>query len=174
MYKCTFKTENLQQQRAKREFETKANNTTNKWTKQYKQGKDLQTENIVRTTWTSHCVHKGTNHVPKDVSDRNPLRELNYVRSHALQMLSQSRTGCAYCEVIFCSYCAIRVDWSMHGFSAHFQNAHTWITFRKSFAFTSPRIRLPTQITIQNALFSRFKSLIGKSFAFTIKGKIRL
>ena len=34
------------------------------------------------------------------------------------------------------------------------------------------RIRLSTQITIQNALFSRFKSLIWKSCAFT-KGKIR-
>ena len=37
----------------------------------------------------SGCVHKGTNHVPKDVSDRDPLRDwdrdLNYVRSHALQ-----------------------------------------------------------------------------------------
>ena len=34
-------------------------------------------------------VHKGTNHVPKAVSDRYPLpdwvRDLNYVRSHALQ-----------------------------------------------------------------------------------------
>ena len=55
------------------------------------------------------CVHKGTNHVPKDASDRNPLRDwdncdLNYVCSHALQMLSQSRTGSAHCGVIFCSY----------------------------------------------------------------------
>ena len=35
-------------------------------------------------------VHKGANHVPKAVSDRDPLRDwdrdLNYVRSHALQM----------------------------------------------------------------------------------------
>ena len=53
---------------------------------------------------------------------------------------------------------------------AWLQRAH--ITFRKSFAFTCPRIRLSTWITIQNALFfrvskTRFKSLIWNSFAFT-------
>ena len=68
--------------------------------------------------------------------------------------------------------------WLQYGFSAHFQNAHARITFRKSFAFTCPRIRLSTRITIQNALFSRFKtrfkSLISwNSFAFTW-AKIRL
>ena len=56
-----------------------------------------------------------------------------------LQMPSQSRPGSAHCEVIFCSYCAVRADWPMHGFSAHFQNAHVLITFRKSFAFTGPQ-----------------------------------
>ena len=131
---------------------------------------------------TDGCVHMRTNHVPKDVSDRNPKRDwdrdLNYVRSHALQTPSQSRSGSAHCEVIFCSYCAVRADWPMHGFSAHFQNAHARITFRKSFAFTCPRIRLSTRITIQNAFFflhfkTRFKSLIWNSFAFT-RAKIRL
>ena len=39
--------------------------------------------------------------------------------------------------------------WFQHGFSANFQNAHARITFRKSFAFTCPRIRLSTRITIQ-------------------------
>ena len=52
-------------------------------------------------------VHKGMNHVPKAGLDRDPLpdwvRDLNYVRSHALQTPSQSRTGSAHCEVIFCS-----------------------------------------------------------------------
>ena len=47
-------------------------------------------------------VHKGTNHVPKAVSDRDPLpdwvRDLNYVRSHALQTASQSQAGSAHCE----------------------------------------------------------------------------
>ena len=121
------------------------------------------------------------NHVPKDVSDRDPKCDwdcdLNCVRSLALQTPSQSWSGSAHCEVIFCSYCAVRADWPMHGFSAHFQNAHSWITFQKSFAFTCPRIRLSMRITIQNALFShfktRFKSLIWKSFAFT-SAKIRL
>ena len=51
-------------------------------------------------------------------------RDFNYVRSHALQTPSQSRPGSAHCEVIFCSHCAVRADWPMHGFSAHFQNAH--------------------------------------------------
>ena len=54
-----------------------------------------------------------TNHVPKDVSDSDPKRDwdrdLNYVRSHALQTPSQSRSRSAHCEIIFCS-CA---DWPM-------------------------------------------------------------
>ena len=49
--------------------------------------------------------------------------------------------------------------WLQHGFSAHFQNAHAWITFRKSFAFICPRISLSRRITIQNALFSRSKRI---------------
>ena len=92
---------------------------------------------------------------------------------------------CALRGNIFFSYCAVCADWPMHGFSmasehgfsAHFQNVHARITFRKSFAFTCPRIRLSRRITIQNALFScfktRFKSLIWNSFAFTW-AKIRL
>ena len=90
-------------------------------------------------------VHKRTNHVPKAVFSMSPDplrdwdRDLNYVRSQALQTPSQSRTGSAHCEVIFCSYCAVRANWPMHGFSAHFQNAHTRITFQKSSAFTCPQ-----------------------------------
>ena len=46
------------------------------------------------------CVHMGWNHVPKDISDRDPKRDwdhdLNYVRSHALQMPTQSRSGSAH------------------------------------------------------------------------------
>ena len=84
-------------------------------------------------------------------------------------------------RVIFCSYYAVRERWLthaiMHGFSAHFSNAHARITFRNSFAFTRTRIRLSRRITIQNALFSRFKtrskSLIWNSFLFTW-AKIRL
>ena len=76
----------------------------------------------------------------KSRSDHDQLPDwvlnLNYVRSQALQPLSRSRTGSVHCEVIFCSYCA---DWPMHGFSAHFQNAHAQITFRKSVAFTRPQ-----------------------------------
>ena len=92
-------------------------------------------------------------------------RDFNYmyVRSHALQTPSQSRPGSAHCEVIFCSHhCAVRADWPMHGFSAHFQNAHARITLRKNFAFTLPRIRLSMRITIQTPFFSRFKSVFQK------------
>ena len=90
-------------------------------------------------------VHKETNHVPKAVSDRDPVpdwvRDLNYVHSQALQTPVPITNR--ICEVIFCSYCAVCADWPrtrpMHGFSAHFQNAHARITFRKSFAFTCPQ-----------------------------------
>ena len=86
----------------------------------------------------SGCVHMGWNHVPKHVSDRDPKRDwdrdLNYTCVHMHCKSSQSRSGSAHCEVIFCSYCAVRAHWPMHGFSAHFQNAHARITFRKSFA----------------------------------------
>ena len=85
-------------------------------------------------------LQQGANHIPKAVSDRDPLpdwvRDLNYVHSQALELPSQSRTGSAHCEVIFCSYCD---DWPMQCFSAHLQNAHTRIMFQKSFAFTSPQ-----------------------------------
>ena len=105
-------------------------------------------------------------HVPKAVSDRYPLpdwvRDLNCVRSQALETPSQSWTGSAHCEVIFCSYCAVRADWPMHGFSAHFQNAHARITFQKSFSFTILRKKLSTWITIQNALFFAFQMYISK------------
>ena len=122
-------------------------------------------------------VHKGTNHFPKAVLDRDTLpdwvRDLNYMRSQALQTPSQSQTGSAHCEVIFCSYCAVRADWSMHGFSAHFQNAHARITFRKSFAFTCPQNQAFYVDHDPKRQIFGFKSLIWKSFAIT-KGKIRL
>ena len=93
--------------------------------------------------WSYGPIHKGTNHVLKAISDHDPLpdwaRDLNYVRSQALQMLCQSRTGSAHCEVISCSYCPVRADWPMHGFSAHFQNVHARITFRKRFTLTCPQ-----------------------------------
>ena len=50
----------------------------------------------------------------------------------------------------------------MHGFSAHFLNAHARITFQKSFAFTCPRIRLSRRITIQNAPFFAFQNAFQK------------
>ena len=69
-------------------------------------------------------------------------------------------------RVIFCSYYAVRARWLthalMHGFSAHFENAHARITFRNSFAFTWTSIRLSRRITIQNALFSAFQNAFQK------------
>ena len=53
--------------------------------------------------------------------------------------------------------------WLQHGFSAHFQNTHSRITFGKSFAFTCPRIRLSTRITIQNAPF-RVSKRVSKAW----------
>ena len=82
----------------------------------------------------------------------------------------QSRSGSAHCEVIFCSYCAVRADWPMHGFSAHFQNAHARITFRKSFVFTCPRIRFSRRITIQNTLFFAFQKPDLKQLCVHIHG----
>ena len=87
--------------------------------------------------------------------------------------LSQSQTGSVHCEVIFCSYCA---DWPMHGFSAHFQKCackNHVPKLKRALRSHVLGIRLARRITIQNALFSRFKSLIWKSFAFT-EGKFRL
>ena len=74
-------------------------------------------------------VHKGANHVPKAVSDRNPLpdwvRDLNYmyVRSQALQLPSRTRTGSAHCEVIVYSYCA---DWPICMASARILHLLLW------------------------------------------------
>ena len=69
-------------------------------------------------------------------------------------------------RVIFCSYYAVRALWLthalMHGFSAHFLNAHARITFRNSFAFTWTRIRLFRRITIQNAPFFAFQNAFQK------------
>ena len=43
---------------------------------------------LYKHMYFSGCVHMGYNHVPKDISDRDPKRDwdrdLNYVRSHAL------------------------------------------------------------------------------------------
>ena len=71
-------------------------------------------------------------------------------------------------RVMFCSYYAVRARWLthalMHGFSAHFLNAHARITFRNSFAFTWTRIRLSRRITIQNALFFRVSKRVSKAW----------
>ena len=121
-------------------------------------------------------VHKGTN----DVSDHDPLpdwvRDLNYVHSQALQTPFQSRTGSAHCEVIFCSYCTVCTEWPMHGFSAHFQNAHVQITFRKSFAFTCPQnqafyVDHDPKRTFFHISKAHFKSPIWKSFVLSQRVK---
>ena len=47
------------------------------------------TRNVIIIIWNKGPVYKGTNYVPKAVSDRDPLRDwdrdFNYVRSQALQ-----------------------------------------------------------------------------------------
>ena len=114
-------------------------------------------------------IHKGANHVPKAVSDHDPLhdwvRDLNNVRSQALQPPCRSRTGSAHSEVILCSYCA---DWPMHGFSTRTNHVPKELCVHMS--SESGFLRGSQSKTL---LFSHFKRLIGNSFAFT-KGKIRL
>ena len=99
-------------------------------------------------------------------------RDLNYVRSQALHTPSQSRTGSAHCEAIFCSYCAVRADWPKHGFSAHFQNEHAWIMFRKSFAFTCSQNQAFYANHDPKRLFFRVSKHVSK--AWFKKVKIRL
>ena len=105
-------------------------------------------------------VHKGTNHIPKAVSDRDPkhdwVRDLNYVHSQALQMPSQSRTRSAHCKVIFYSYCAVRADWPKE-LCVHMSSESGFLGGSRS----------------KTPFISRLNSLILKSFAFTM-GKIRL
>ena len=115
-------------------------------------------------------VHKGSNHVPKAVSDHDPLPAI----------LSQP---VATAVPITNRICALRGHilfllrwltlWPMHGFSAHFQNAHARIMFRKSLHSQVLRIRLSRQITIQNALFLAFQKPDLKELCIH-KGKIRL
>ena len=110
--------------------------------------------------------HKGLNHVPKAVSDRNSLpdwvRDLNYVRSQAVANANPNHiTGSALID-----------PWMT---SARISKMHTHKS-RSERALRSHvlRIRLSMWITIQNApFFGSFKSLIWKSFAFA-KSKIRL
>ena len=114
------------------------------------------------------------NHIPKDVSDRDPKRDwdrdLNYVRSHALQTPSQSRSGSAHCEIIFCSHCA----WLQHGFSARISKMHTHESHSeralRSHVLESGFLR---ESRSKMPFFSRFKSLIWNSFVFT-RAKIRV
>ena len=106
-------------------------------------------------------VHKGANHVPKAVSDHDPLpdwvRDVNYVRSHALQLPSQSRTGSGHCEVIFHSYCA---DWPFDPCMALActSKIHTHKSRSKRALHSHVlRIRFSRQITIEIALFFAFQ-----------------
>ena len=94
------------------------------------------------------------------------------MRSHALQTPSHSRSGSAHCEVIFCSYCAVRARCLTHafmqGYSTHFLNAHGQITgpkrrFRTWFVlmWTQPydthtihSHRLPFKIKISTCMYT--------------------
>ena len=76
-------------------------------------------------------VHKGTNHVPISISDRDPLPDGSKHYKRRPNHEQDLRT--AKVIVLF-----LTAHWPMHGF-AHLQNAHAGITFRKSFAFTCPQ-----------------------------------
>ena len=139
----------------------------------------MQLQNTKSRRGVNGPVHKATNHVPKAVSDRDPLpdwvRDLNYVRSQALQTPSRSRKGSLRCEINYFVPTAqsALIDPCMA--SPRISKMHTHES-RSKRALRSHvlRIRLSTtRITIQTPLFPRFKSLISKSFAFT-QGKIEL
>ena len=89
--------------------------------------------------------------------------------------LPQSRSGSAHCEVIFCSYCAVRTDWPMHGFSmasARISKMHMHKSCSeralRSHVLESGFLGGSRSKTVLFSCFKmRFKSLIWNSFAFT-------
>ena len=108
------------------------------------------------------CVHMKINHVPKDWDSWFELH---------VGVPSQSRSGSAHCEVIFCSYCAVRADLPMHGFSM------AWARISKMHTHESRSERALCSHVLESGFlggsrskmqfFSRFKSLIWNSFVFT-------
>ena len=60
------------------------------------------------------------------------------------------------------AHCEVMILFLLLQSAPDFQNAHALITFRKSFAFTCPRIRLSRRIMIQNALFRVSKTHFQK------------
>ena len=116
-------------------------------------------------SWHIGPVHKGANHVPKAVSDHDPLpdwvRDLNYMRSQALQPPFQSRTGSAHCEVYFVP--TAQTDQCMA--SAHIlkMHKHKYIMFQKSFeraVHKSSESGFLGGSRSKTPFFLRFKSLI--------------
>ena len=97
------------------------------------------------------------NHVPKAVSDHDPLpdwvHDLNYVRCRLCTIASGLRADFAF----------------LSSLPVHTNDSCS----ERALCSQVLRIRLSRRIMIQNAISSRFKSLIWKSFVFT-KGKIRL
>ena len=107
----------------------------------------------------SRPVHEGANHVPKVVSDHDPLadwvHDLNYMRSQALQQPSRAQTGSAHRVNILLHNC----KWitSRLAFLSSLL-VHTYVhESRSERALRSqvPRIRISRRIMIQNAPFYR-------------------
>ena len=102
-------------------------------------------------------VHKGSNHVPKAISTHDPLpdwvRDLNNVRSQALQLPSQSRTGYVHCEVLVHALIdPLTLAWLQCGISqTHTHESCSEKTLRSQVL----RIRLFRRITIQKNFASQ-------------------
>jgi len=118
------------------------------------------------------CVHMRMNRIPKDVSDRDPKRDmgrdldrdLNCVHSHALQMPSQSRSGSAHSQGIFCSYTAqsALIDPCMA--SARISKMHTHKSFsERALCSHVLESRFLCESRSKMPFILRFKSLIWNS-----------
>ena len=128
--------------------------------------KDSRTGDLsssIDSFYHSGPVHKGTNHVPKAVSNRDPLPDwvcdLNYMCSHALQMPSQSRTGSAH-ECTMRSYFVPTAQIDPCMASARISKMHTHKSCSdRALRSHVLRIRLSRWFTIQNANFFAFQKL---------------
>ena len=113
----------------------------------------------------SRPVHEGANHVPKVVSDHDPLadwvHDLNYMHSQALQQPSRAQTGSAHRVNILLHNCKwITIASGLQADFAFLSSllVHTYVhESRSERALRSqvPRIRISRRIMIHNAPFFR-------------------
>ena len=108
-------------------------------------------------------------------------RDLNYVRSHGLQTLFQSRSRSAHCEWYFAPPTqSARADWPMRVcmasarmFKMHTRESHSEIALRSHGLQSGFQGGSRSKTPFLSRFKTRFKSLIWNSFAITW-AKIRL